>query len=350
MPGKRVLLIGEARESGRLASYRRAFEKLGHATEIVDVDRFYRIGLLNRVINRLLSVPIFLGTERLNREVLQAAARFSPDLCLFIKPVLMRASTLAALHASGRAVCSWFTDDVFFPGNASRELYRALPLFDCHFTTKSHNVPELLERGARNAVLVPHAVDTHYHYPVLPSAEERRRLGADVLFVGTWADDRRVEYLARLCADGYQVKIFGNDWNKTPAGSPLREKGAIQFRAIYGRDFSRAVNASRIVLGFLRKHNRDTQTARTYEIPACGGFLLHERTVEATAIFREGVEAEYFDSYEELRAKIDRYLADPEGLELIRRSGHRRAVRPDLSYESRAELMLATLEEAKCAA
>ena len=54
---------------------------------------------------------------------------------------------------------------------------------------------------------------------------------------------------------------------------------------------ARALGGSKLSLGFLRKKNRDLYTVRTFEIPACNGVLLAERTRAHEAIYKGGVEA-----------------------------------------------------------
>ena len=70
--------------------------------------------------------------------------------------------------------------------------------------------------------------------------------------------------------------------------------------------------------------NDDLQTTRTVEIPACGGFMLAERTNEHLALFNAGTEADFFSSNEELLALCQKYLEDDGLREQIAEAGKRR--------------------------
>jgi spore maturation protein CgeB len=107
--------------------------------------------------------------------------------------------------------------------------------------------------------------------------------------------------------------------------------------------YPRVVNATRINLGFLRKANRDQQTTRSIEIPACRGFMLAERTKEHRRLFREGIEAEFFEGFDELLAKCRHYLVQEDERRRIAENGHRRCIFGGYSYEGR---LLSVLEHA----
>ena len=77
--------------------------------------------------------------------------------------------------------------------------------------------------------------------------------------------------------------------------------------------------------------------------------MLHQRAAQATEVFREGIEAEYFDGYKEFREKINFYLANSEARELIARKGHERSRRPDISYEARANEVVACFRNFRAA-
>jgi spore maturation protein CgeB len=104
-----------------------------------------------------------------------------------------------------------------------------------------------------------------------------------------------------------------------------------------------AFASAKLCLGFLRKANRDLHTARTFEIPACGGVMLTERTDEQRAFFEEGNEALYFDSAEEMVAKIRDYTARPDELARIRAAALERCRRSRYSYAERMQDLLARI-------
>ena len=114
----------------------------------------------------------------------------------------------------------------------------------------------------------------------------------------------------------------------------------IEGRAVYGDQYAEVLCAFDINLCFLRRLNRDRQTQRSVEIPACGAFMLAERTEEHLDLFKEGIEAEFFDSDEELLAKVRYYLANPEQRKRIAAAGLERCLRGGYSYHDRLRWML----------
>jgi spore maturation protein CgeB len=84
---------------------------------------------------------------------------------------------------------------------------------------------------------------------------------------------------------------------------------------------------------------RDETTTRTYEIPACAGFMLHEHTQELQRLFEEDKEVACFGSGRELAEKIEFYLAHPEQRKAIASAGHARCV-PAYSYDHRVAQIL----------
>ena len=189
---------------------------------------------------------------------------------------------------------------------------------------------------------LPHAYRPNCDFPVTISEADRQEYASDLAFVGTW-EAERASMLAQL--KEFDLRIWGNNWHK--AGKELGLGGAIQNRAVYCEEMSRVVNASKINLAFLRKANRDRHTSRTFEIPACGGFQLSERTDEVLSFFEEGKEIECFDTVDELKDKARYYLAHEAQRQCIALAGMARSQRSGYSYTDRLQTILEYYSETK---
>lgn len=230
-----------------------------------------------------------------------------PDALWLDKPLDIPAATIDRMRAEhpGILIVGYSPDDMAQRHNRSACFDAILPRCDVFFTTKTFGVAELSAAGCPRVHFIGNGFDPATHAPVALSEAERAAWGCDVSFVGTY-EPARARSLARLAEAGIDVRVWGNGWGRVRPAPHLRIEG----RAAEGRDFARVACASRINLGFLRKLNRDQQTTRSVELPACGAFMLAERTDEHRALFDEGREAEFFADDAELIDKCRRYLAD----------------------------------------
>jgi spore maturation protein CgeB len=337
----RILFVGPLVAGCTSRQRCETFRRMGH--EVLAVDTlplpWSRLALMlpYRAFQRLGGPWDVTGV---NRRLRAAGPGFVPDVAWFEKGDVIEPGTLRALRARWpRAVLTNYSgDDMFNPRNQTWQWRAGLGLYDVFVTTKRHNVPELQAAGARSVVHVDKGFDPFVHRPLPVTEETRARFGGDIGFVG-WPEAPRCASMLHLARHGIPVRV----WGPWPRHRALHPNLRIEGRPLWGDDYAAALSSFRINLCFLRKANRDRHTTRSVEIPACGGFMLAERTDEHLALFEEGVEAAYFSSDDELLEKARYYLAHEEERARIAEAGRGRCWRDGYSYEHRLRAVLACL-------
>lgn len=324
--GLAILYIGT--RSGTCLQRARALSELGHTVVHIpsNIPRLWRLPCqidpiynLYRVANRIRRAPDFYGA---NVRALWAASRRTFDVVWVDKGLWISPGTLdqlRALQPRARFV-TYSPDDMLNPANQSPRYLRSIGRYDLHITTKSYNVAELEQLGAKEVLFVDNAFDPAIHRPIELSQEDEARFAAEVGFIG-YFEQERAELMYRLAVAGIPVTVRGPNWRLFKKSHPLLE---VIDTYVGDDDYARVLSATKINLGFLRKGNRDLQTTRSVEIPACRAFMLAERTAEHRRLFEEGKEAEFFASFEELLAKCRHYLAHDLERRKIAAAGYRR--------------------------
>jgi hypothetical protein len=331
-----IVYVGPLSPGATCRQRMRALQQLGHRVTPIDIVpgelATKRLSLAWRVRRRLFGEQ----DEARTNERLLALEGAPPDLLWIDKGLTVAPSTLDALRVRWphAVFLNYSGDDMFNPRNQTPEWRASLPLFDLHATTKSFNVPELLAAGARSALFIDKGYSPEIHHPRTVTPAVRERFGGDVGFVG-WPERERERSIRHLARHGIPVRVWG-PWPRWKARPRVRIEG----RPLWDHDYATALSAFRINLGFLRRVNRDRQTTRSVEIPACGGFLLAERTDEHLRLFREDVEAVFFSSDDELLEKTRHYLAHEDERARIAAAGRRRCVEDRYSYDERLALLL----------
>ena len=353
MTNPKVLLVGDLNEFAKGYAEARAMRALGFDVEALShtviggAERGHpEFSLGYRIAHKL---GYELDTAGINRNLLEAARAFEPDIAWIEKGNMIRPRTLRALKKirPGLRLAAYSDDDMYLSHNRSRYYTAGLRLYDCVFTTKAATAEpaELESLGARHVVLVDKAFDPRQHHPVSLSESDRRAFACDVGFVGSYEDERGAA-LEFLAANGVSVRVWGNGWRAMPDPHPnLRLELEPVVNTEAAPNYSKCISATRINLGFLRKLNRDLHSDRSVEIPACGGFMLAERTTDHLRLFEEGKEAAYFASPDELLTKVRHYLANDDERRAIAAAGLERCRADGYDLDTRAQHMLSILLE-----
>jgi len=335
----KIVYTGPLRAGDTCELRRRALERLGHETIAVDLLPFVegRDGLARKLQWHLRSGAMV----RDYNAALRSALDRRPDVLWVDKGVFVRPEVLRYARAQGvRWLVHYSPDNYLLRQNSSRHLWKSLPLYDVVVTTKRSNVTLLSTAGARRVMLSGNAYDPELHRPIVLDDAARAAFDCDVSFVGRWEPDRE-RLLEAIVALPIRLRVRGPGWERVRSRllAPVCEPGAV-----YGEDYVKAIVGAKINLGLLSIVAGDAITQRSIEIPACGAFMLAERTGEHRLHFADGDEAVFFEGSADLVRKVQEYLADAAARARIAAAGRARCLRSGYAYDDRLREILASIE------
>lgn len=333
----KILFIGDLNEYGRGFQRYRTLKKMGHDvvafshTRVSSPTHIESPSLLFRISWKL-RIPF--DTTKVNGNIHDAIRDSLFDIVWIEKGNMILPWTLRRIKKllPNARLISVSEDDMYASHGHSLWYRYGLRHYDLVFTTKKYNLSELKLFGAVQTRLFLDSYDDNLHKPMQLSESERARFSSDVSAIGAF-EEERAESLLHLAKHGIQVNVWGNGWG---GQVNLHPNLVVKNEFLFGEDYPKAICATKINLNFLRKINRDEVTSRSVEIPACGGFMLGERTARHLEFFDEGKEAEFFGSNTEMLEKVRHYLENNEEREKIARAGRERCVAS--GYSMRAQL------------
>jgi len=338
-PKLKILLVAPMHYGQKGEWFLRAFCSLGYRVMLVNHCKYFSgnaKSIPEKIIGRL---KIRLNIEKYNREVYRSAVSFRPGLIVVMKGLRISPGTLRQIKEKVKStrIFNINYDDFFseYKSNVSDYLYESIPIYDCLFTTRKINIEELLHFDAKRVEYLPFCCDPSALYPVVVTPSEYETYKSDVVFIGSFEKDRadKLESLAN-----FDLAVWGNRWNRVRRGSEIRRH--LRHKDVYELEFSKVLNSSKIALNFFRKGNRDVLNPRTFELPACGAFVIAERTEEQARYFEEGKEIVCFSNAEELREKVSYYLKHDEEREKIAQAAYERLRKEKYTVQDRVSNVL----------
>ncbi len=271
---------------------------------------------------------------RLNRRLRACAGRLRPDVLIVLGGELIDPETVRQAKAVGACAVLWTIDA---PWNFAPVL-RAAPFYDHVFCQGTEAVEILSNAGMEGTRWLPMACDPRLHRPGEPSDEERRLLGHDIVFVGSWYPVR--ESLFEALA-GLDLAIWGPGWDRLRSDSPLR--GCVRAAHTTPETWRRIYAAAKIVLSV---HFQDPlgeipchqASPRVFEAMACGAFVICDAQRDVLDLFEDGVHLAVAHDACELKEKTLYYLEhESERAEIARRA--REEVLRRHTYRKRLETL-----------
>ncbi len=280
------------------------------------------------------SLQVRLGIGNLvnlsSKILLQEIERYKPDLVWIDGGYLVDSVTINNIKKRNIKVIHYTPDSLFAPGLSNSCFRKAIREYDYIVTTKTQDLDAYKKYKAKNIILSQQGYDPSIHKKVDLNQEDSR-FNSDVVFIGHCMKER-LEYIEYLLKNAdLDLKIFGTGWDAFKIPRSVKD---CFHGPVLGVDYAKAINGSKICLGFLNNEAFDEITTRSFEIPSSGGFLLAERTQKHTDIFIEDVEAVFFSTKEEFLKKILFYLDNDHERNNVRDKGYEMIQHGNYSWNS----------------
>ncbi|WP_373161993.1 glycosyltransferase [Bacteroides uniformis] len=283
-----------------------------------------------------ISLPDLCGA---NKQIKEKIHRNKYDIIWIDKGIIINEDSFIAIkkYAPQAKLIGYSPDYMCARHNQTKAFLASLKFYDVYVTTKSYSVDELKILGCKDVYFVGNSYQEGFHRPYVLTADEQKKYGCAVGFIGAWEKERS-DSIIYLAENGIKIIIWGSkEWEDI---CTCHENIEFRGKELLDETYCKAICGCKISLCFLRKINLDLQTTRSVEIPACGSFMLAERTKEHLAMFEEGKEAAYFSSDKELLEKCRYYLTHEEERKQIAAAGHERCTNSGYSNYDRIRAII----------
>jgi hypothetical protein len=328
-----------------------AFKELGHNPIRFQWHNYFKAqSQISRIFTPAIKAQFkyMVGpiVSRINNDLVNLVADEKPDIVFIYRGILIYKQTLQVIKkaAPNTILIGYNNDDPFspmYPKWKWRHFIASIPEYDLTLAYRLHNVEDFQDAGAKRVEMLRSWYIPEINCPVKLTLEEQRKYECDVVFIGHYEDDGRIEFLEEIVRRGYNLKIFGHNegWKRALLNSALL-KLYYPITTLWGDDYNKALCGAKIALCFFSKLNRDTYTRRCFEIPASGTMLMSEYSDDLASLFVEGREAEYFRTAEELAIKLNFYLSNEQPRKHVAVGGYTKVVSAGHDVKSRMNQVL----------
>ena len=293
----------------------KALRELGHETVFFDVFPY----LTSPRFRSLWPALQKWEDGRINRMLVRACAAGRFDLCLLVGGHTVAAHTVTEIRAAGTPVAVWTTDPPF--PEHFRNIVDAAGTYDRIFCAGTEAVDILKAGGRCTPIWLPFCCDPACHAPQCLTALEEALYRRDIAFVGSYYPNRGKVF--EVLSD-HDIGIWGPLWKRLPPASPLKARvrdARLDFSA-----WTKIYSAAKIVLVVHYQDGRvpcHQASPNLFEAMACGAFVLCDEQKDVRSLFQDREHVVFFRDAEDLKQKVDHYLAHPEERARIAASGRR---------------------------
>ena len=292
-----ILYIGKLGDGQ--TSYSRMIGLKKNGYNIKTIDTTYYLYPNNPLMRKIQNRFYYGGRiNSLNREILKNVKKYNPDMIWIDKGNLIQKETLYEIRSKRKppTIIHYNTDDIKHKNHGFKKYLESLDLYDVHITTNRFNYEELKSLTSKKIILSEIGYDSELFYPGSTKSTIINR----VIFVGHY-EREYYKYLKNLMNNEIDIELYGSGWNLK---LPLSKRKYLRSYGLWGRRYANLLRNSNIGIGLYSALNRNHTSGRIFEIPACNTMLVAKRNNILENLYKEDVEAIFFDCNKELFDKI----------------------------------------------
>lgn len=303
-----------------------AFIQTGYEkTELMTWKQYYNEShLLGDFIRRVEQKICYgVNANRFNFDILKKCRKDHPKLIFLYTCRLVYPSTVKKLADLGIYIASYCNDNPFsdyFPWYFWRNYLKSLPYCQTNYVYRLANVGDVKRVCGRPGRLLRSYYIDSKNFP----CGEGDRIGSipDVIFLGHYEDDDRMDYLRALDERGIAVGLPRNQYERL-----VQAFHHVVLLDHEWESYNRYLCSCKIPITFLSSLNHDTYTRRCFEIPAAGAFLFCPYTDDLASLFQENKEIVFYRNKKDFVEKVEYYLRHDEERKRIASAGRKRLLK-----------------------
>lgn len=272
---------------------------------------------------------------KINNDIITQIKNNRYTFVFFYRPRIIRNNVLKLI--SEKTIIYFYNNDDPFGNLYSKYFWKkyfsGLKYCNHIFYYREKNKFDYLELGYKNISLLRSYYVKYLNYPT------KKDYLFDVVFIGHFENDGRDIFIKFLIDNNINIKIFGPEWKR----SQYFDYFYNTIGDIYPLDnkkYNDTLNQSKIALVFLSTLNSDSYTRRCFEIPATKTFMLSTHSNDLANLFIPEIEADYFQTKEELLFKIQFYLQNNKIRENIVERAYEKIISNNHEVTERIKIVL----------
>jgi len=277
-----------------------AIRALGHDLTVFDDRQHIVPGRIRQSIHWLQQYDL----RHINKKLVSLALKSKPDIAVVTGGHRITRQSVQALKKNRTCPVLWTIDA---PSNFE-PIIDVAPVYDHVFCQGSEAVELLNCAGIEGAQWLPVGCDPNIHKPIELSPEEKRYYGSDVVFVGSYYQNRAEVFESLV---DFDLAIWGPGWERLEKKSKL--KRCIRTAHTTPSEWAKIYSASKIVLA---PHYQDPTNTfpmyqaspRVFEALACRAFVMSDNQRDVFSLFKDGEHLVRFNDAHDLVEKITWYL------------------------------------------